>query len=400
MTTVGSTLMQQRGSLAVLPSTELDPESSGGAPAVVQSIGGQASSEQVDFFSMSRQEFAEFLKAKFGLPAFRAQQIFSWVYRKNVEDIEAMTDLSAELRAQLATVLRFPRAPWRDRQISSDGTRKYLFELDSGALIESVFIKQRNLKAGTARNTLCISSQVGCGMGCAFCRTATMGYQRHLSASEIVRQVRGALHDAVEFGDTFQNIVFMGMGEPLHNLKNVVRAIQVLRDSFGFGLGGRKITVSTSGLVPAIKKFGAANLDVNLAVSLNATTDEVRDQVMPINKTFPLQELLGCLKEFPLSPRKYITFEYVMLAGVNDTPADLERLPALMRGIRSKVNLIPYNSNAGLGFTAPSKDVIDRWYRRLMQQGINATIRWSKGPDIDAACGQLATETRLKNRAA
>lgn len=338
----------------------------------------------LDFFGLTRTELATKLAEELDLKPFRARQIFSWVYKRNVTDPRLMSDLGVELRERLVTMLRFPETPIKARQISRDGTRKYLFELDNGTFVESVFIKQEH------RNTLCVSSQYGCGMGCTFCRTATMGFQRHLSVSEIVRQVYRVAEDCRSFGDTFQNIVFMGMGEPLHNVQNLITAVRILKDDLGFGLGGRKITVSTSGLVPGIVKFGAANLDVNLAVSLNATTDQVRTKIMPVNRAFPLQVLLQALREFPMGKKKQITFEYVMLDGVNDTAADLARLPGLIAGIPSKVNLIPYNFNAGLGLGASPIERIEEWQRELLARGVNTTVRWSKGPDIDAACGQLA----------
>lgn len=349
-------------------------------------------SARVDFYGLTREELAALLKERFDAPAFRAAQIFQWVYKHGRTDFTEMTNLSREMRTSLGDLFEFKEAPIRSRQISRDGTRKYLFELEQGAAIESVMIKQ------PTRMTLCVSSQVGCGMGCAFCRTATMGFQRHLSTSEIIRQVRGVIKDAANFGDMFQNIVFMGMGEPLHNLRGVVNALKILTDPMAFAIGPRKITVSTSGLVPAIEKFGPSGLDVSLAVSLNATTDEVRSQIMPVNKAFPIERLLAALRVYPVKPRKQITIEYVLLAGVNDTDEDLARLPRLLRGIPCKVNLIPYNSNAGLGFDPPSRETVQRWHRTLAGRGLNTTVRWSKGQDIDAACGQLAVNAQRPAR--
>ena len=338
------------------------------------------------FFDLDRPALEEIFDRELGLPRYRAAQLFNWVYKKGVTDVALMTNFGKDARDKLQGLFSFPVATVRDRQISVDGTRKYLFALADGRAVESVMIKQPN------RMTLCVSSQVGCGMGCKFCRTATMGFVRNLTASEIVQQVRGVIEDAKNFDDMFSNIVFMGMGEPLHNLKNVTTAIRILTDEQGFEIAPRRVTVSTSGLVTAVRKFGQERLNVCLAVSLNATTDEVRSVIMPVNKAFPLSELLGALREFPLEGRKKITFEYVMLHGINDTVEDLRRLPKLLNGIQSKVNLIPYNENAGLGYKAPPREWVYEWQSNLLKKGLDATVRWSKGADISAACGQLATE--------
>lgn len=345
-----------------------------------------------DFFNYSYSELAELLTRDFGANSFRATQLFEWVYRKGVTDFDLMTNISRDLRVALATFFVFPKARMADRRISVDGTRKYLFEVEGGDLVESVMIKQPN------RMTLCVSSQVGCAMGCKFCRTGTMGLKRSLSTSEILRQVNGVLEDAKNFGDSFQNIVFMGMGEPLHNFDGVTRAVKNLTDRYGYGMSPRKVTVSTVGLVPAIRKLAASDVSVSLAVSLNATTDEVRSQIMPVNGRFPISELLDAVKSFPVGPRKKVTMEYVMLGGINDTEADMKRLAALMRGLPVKVNLIPYNDNAGLGFDSPSREWVFTWQRYLNSQGLQAFIRWSKGADIAAACGQLATESKKASR--
>jgi 23S rRNA (adenine2503-C2)-methyltransferase len=225
-----------------------------------------------------------------------------------------------------------------------------------------------------------------------------MGLKRSLSTSEIIRQVRGVLEDAKNFGDSFSNIVFMGMGEPLHNFDGVTRAVKLLTDPIGFGMSPRKVTVSTVGLVPAIRKLAASDVSVSLAVSLNATTDEIRSQVMPINDRFPISELLDAIKAFPVGPRKKVTIEYVMLGGLNDTEDDRKRLAKMMRGMPVKINLIPYNDNAGLGFNSPSREWVYEWQRYMSSQGLQAFIRWSKGADIAAACGQLATNSKRQSR--
>ncbi len=340
-----------------------------------------------DFFNFSRTELEIFLAQKFDLKPYRATQLFEWVYGSRLEDFSKMSNISKLLQQELAQVFSFPKAQMLQRQVSSDGTRKYLLEVSPGLQVETVMIKQPR------RMTLCVSSQVGCAMGCKFCRTGTMGLERNLSAADIVRQVLFVAEDAKNFGDNFTNIVFMGMGEPLHNLRAVKSACATLTDHYGLKIPGRKITVSTVGLVSAIKKFIDEDTKVNLAVSLNATTDEIRSKIMPINDNFSLQELLETLRALPLKPRKRITIEYVMLSGVNDTDADLKRLPKLLKNLPAKVNLIPYNENAGLGFKSPTRERVMRWQNGLVQAGLDATIRWSKGGDISAACGQLA----LKN---
>lgn len=337
------------------------------------------------FYSFSRAALEKLLVEEFDMPRFRAQQIFSWVYRRRIENFSEMTDLSQEAREVLARQFHFRLPKIVERKISLDGTRKYLFEVGEGALIESVMIKQPN------RMTLCVSSQVGCAMGCTFCRTATMKLKRHLQTDEIIGQVMAVIDDARNFGDSFQNMVFMGMGEPLHNLENVATAAEILTEPKGLNLAGKRITVSTSGLVPQISALGQSKAQVNLAISLNATTDDIRDSIMPINKRYPLAQLLECLHAYPLKPRRTITIEYVMLSGVNDSIEDLRRLPKLLHKLRCKVNLIPYNTNADLGFASPKHDWVYHWQRELLRHGIETTVRWSKGQDIDAACGQLAT---------
>ncbi len=351
-----------------------------------------SNTSKLNIFEFSRTALGKILKDEFGLPAFRSTQIFQWLYRKGVTDFEQMTDLGAELREKLTAKFEFRAAEIHTRQISSDGTRKYVFKLADGKLVESVMIKQ------PTRMTLCVSSQVGCGMGCKFCQTATMGFVRHLTPGEIMAQVMGVIEDAKQFGDGFSNMVFMGMGEPLHNYKGVLETLQILTDHHGLSISQRRITVSTSGLVPAIKAFATDKAPANLAISLNATTDDVRSRVMPINQRFPISELMAAAKQYAELSGKEVTLEYVMLSGLNDTAADLSRLVKLVNGLPSKINLIPYNDNAGLGFDTPAKAWVMEWRNKLVSKGINATVRWSKGQDINAACGQLVTES-IRNRA-
>jgi len=346
-----------------------------------------------DFFSYTRAELEDFLTSTLSLPRYRADQLFQWIYQKRVFNPEQWTNIGKHDRARLADAFTFPRLEPKYRALSSDGTRKYLFSVGSEDEVESVMIKQ------PARMTLCVSSQVGCALGCKFCQTGTMGLKRHLSQSEILSQVMGVVVDSTQnFQDMFSNMVFMGMGEPFHNYDGVTRAISILNDVHGLALPSRKITVSTAGLVPAIKRFFEEGVGANLAISLNATTNKVRDEIMPINQRYPLEELLGTLRSIDIPPRKRITMEYVMLRGINDTEEDLNRLPSLLKGIPCKINLIPYNFNTGLGFDAPTETTLHRWQKALMRHNFVVTIRWSKGRDIDAACGQLVTKSRREKR--
>lgn len=324
------------------------------------------------------------LLERFAASPYRAGQLFKWVYRKHVLDPLKMSDLSKTLRRELAALFCFPSLRLIKRLISADGSRKYVLEGGRGDLVEAVMVHQEK------RLTLCVSSQVGCALGCIFCRTGSMGYKRNLSASEMVRQILVLEEDAKNFKQSFQNIVFMGMGEPLQNIGELRRALAIIGDNHGLGVSGRRVTVSTAGLVPAIDELGSLGLDVNLAVSLNATTDEVRSFLMPINKAYPLQKLLESLRRFPLKRRKRITIEYVLIAGVNDSDGDLHRLPGLLHGLRVKINLIPYNPAVRADFRAPPLERLNQWHDTLLKKGIETTIRWSKGSDIQGACGQLA----------
>lgn len=353
-------------------------------------------STKTEILNLTRESLATELSEKHSLEPFRAQQLYNWIYPRRLTSFEPMLNISKVVREELGQNYNIYRPKEVTVQQSKDGTRKYLFALPDGSQVESVLIKQPK------RYTLCVSSQVGCAIGCTFCRTGLMGLKRNLEAYEIVSQVLAVKDDIARLQkespdnapEDFYNIVFMGMGEPLHNYDNVVKAICILNDNLGLDFSGRKITVSTSGLVPAIEKFGKSDAKANLAISLNATTDEVRTKLIPINKKWPLEVLLKTLREYPLKPRQRLTIEYVMFKDVNDTADDLKRLPGLLRDIPSKVNLIPYNMNAGLGYHAPEHSNIDRWQKTLLDRGLTTTVRWSKGNDIDAACGQLATESK------
>ena len=297
-----------------------------------------------------------------------------------------MTDLPAHLRTALAAHFAFPCLEPARVAHSGDGTRKLLFDLGRGDAIEAVLIPD------PPRLTLCISSQAGCAMDCDFCATARLGLRRNLSSTEIAGQVRAALA-LLQPEERITNLVFMGMGEPLHNYDAVVEAIATISSNWGIGLSARRITVSTVGLVPRMLRL-VEDTDVLLAVSLTATTDELRDRLMPVNRRFPLAELMRACRELPIPQRRRITFEYVMLEDVNDSLDDARRLIRLLAGIRAKVNLIPFNPFPGSSYRPSSADVIERFRRRLLDAHVNATVRRSRGRDIQAACGQLALADR------
>jgi 23S rRNA (adenine2503-C2)-methyltransferase len=317
-----------------------------------------------------------------GLPAWRADQVASWLYARGVEDPRAFTDLPGELRETLAERFETRALEVASLERSSDGTLKAALRAKDGALLEAVAIPEED------RTTLCVSTQVGCPLACSFCATGTLGLTRNLSTAEIVDQVPRLRELAPERRIT--NVVFMGMGEPLLNLRAVIEAIRTLQHPKGFGLAPRRVTVSTAGVVPRIADLLAA-VPVNLAVSLHATTDALRDVLVPLNKRFPLAELLGALRRIPqLSRRHPVFFEYTLMAGVNDGVEDARRLVVLLRGIPAKVNLIPMNPHAGAPYRAPEADVASRFMGELVKGGLVATLRKSRGADIDAACGQLA----------
>jgi 23S rRNA (adenine2503-C2)-methyltransferase len=324
-----------------------------------------------------------------GVPRFHARQIFQWVYRRGVTDFSAMTDLGRELRARLAQDFSLMTPTVARREQSTDGTVKFLLRLADGQFIESVFIPD------TPSQTFCLSTQVGCAMKCAFCLTARMGIVRNLTAGEIAGQVRVLLHELNMLGQRF-NIVLMGMGEPLHNYDATMKALRILADAHGMAVSPRRVTLSTVGVLPALERLATEPFMPNLAISLHATTEDQRDMLVPINRKYGLQELLDACRRFPLKRRNRITFEYVMLSGVNDTPEDARRLVKLLNGIKAKVNLLPLNEAAGIPFTRPSDDRVNQFAQILADHYVTVSVRRSRGRDIRAACGQLMTEsTRL-----
>ena len=317
-----------------------------------------------------------------GEPAYRADQIWRWIYRDQVDGFDAMTNLSKRLRSALAEAFVIRRLEVADHEVADDGAQKFLFRLADGRHIESVLIPERN------HLTLCLSSQVGCAQNCRFCFTATGGWERNLTRGEILSQVRDIRHRLATPG-SLTNLVFMGMGEPLANYRNVLDAIHRLTDNkVGFGFARRKITVSTAGLVPQMEALGR-DTDVSLAVSLNAADNATRSRLMPINRRYPLETLMAACRRYPLRPHRRITFEYILMPGVNDRREDARRLAALLRPVKAKINLIPFNEHEGCRFRRPAQDVIEAFRERLAAQGYTAIIRHSKGRDISAACGQL-----------
>jgi len=388
--------------------------------------------QKQDLRDLTFEETRAFVE-KLGLPRFRADQIFRWVHGRDATSFDEMTDLGKALRAQLAEEAELRRLGVDVVQVSRDGTRKLRLQTRDGRLIESVLIPDGDASAEDAEDdeatetpehlahplfprrpklTQCVSSQVGCALDCKFCATATLGFGRNLTAGEIVDQVYRA--EAILRGlpdddptrragaDHVTNLVFMGMGEPLHNYANVVRALRILTHERGADFSRRRITVSTAGLVPAIEKLAAEPLQVNLAVSLNATTDEVRSEIMPINKKWPIARLLEAVGKVLANPdygkRRRVTFEYVLLDGVNDSAADAERLARLVRGMPCKVNLIPWNPHELAPYRRPTEAAVATFQEALRRRGLPVYVRKSRGLDIDGACGQLAARGAAAQR--
>ena len=327
-----------------------------------------------------------------GHESFRARQLFAWIYRRGVTDIDAMTDLSRELRATLSSKFTLTTPEIVNRERSNDGTEKFLLRLADGRQIESVFIPD------TPSMTFCISTQVGCAMACAFCLTGKMGLVRNLTAGEIAGQVRVLAH-AVDLRDRAFNIVLMGMGEPLHNYDATMKALRMLADEQGFALPPRRVTLSTVGLLPALERLAREPIMPNLAISLHAPTDALRGDLVPLNKKYGIADVIKACKRFPVRKRSCITFEYVLLAGVNDRPEDARQLAKLLAGVKSKVNLIPLNAAPGIPFERPSDAAIDRFAKILAERGVTVSVRKSRGRDIRAACGQLIVEGQRKSPA-
>ncbi|MBI3050819.1 MAG: 23S rRNA (adenine(2503)-C(2))-methyltransferase RlmN [Acidobacteria bacterium] len=351
---------------------------------------------QVDLAELELSELEAALEAR-AVERFHARQLYRWIYRHGVTDIDRMSDLGRTLRETLKSefVIGMPCTVGDERSI--DGTRKLLLELADGKRIEAVFIP--DTPATAPRYTFCISTQVGCAMSCGFCLTGKMGLVRNLTAGEIAGQVR-VLAAATGLLDYPFNIVLMGMGEPLHNYDQTMKALRMLHSEHGLAVSPRRVTLSTVGIVPGLERLAREPLMPNLAISLHATTDEQRTALVPPNRKYPLAAILEVCRRFPLKKRSRITFEYVLLDGVNDTPEDARRLVKLLADVKAKVNLIPLNPAPGIPFERPSDERVDRFAQILADRHITVSVRKSRGRDIRAACGQLIVEGGTKKSAA
>jgi len=348
-----------------------------------------------DIKSLQLEELGEKLR-ELGEPSYRSRQIADWLYKRRGESFENMTDLPHKLHGQLAKLFVFDRLKPVRVLGSRDSTRKFLFRLADGNLIESVLIPASAALYGqkSDRRTICISTQVGCAYGCKFCASGLEGFSRNLRANEIVDQIIAVERES---GEKIDNVVFMGMGEPLANLQNVMRAIQIINAAWGLGIGARHITVSTSGLAPQVKKLAEESLQIRLAVSLHGATDEVRNQIMPINRRYNIEMLLSACDYYVARKKQRLTFEYILIARVNDADDQANLLAQHARRLSAKVNLIPYNTVEGLEWSRPSRTRQEKFLSILRARGVAATLRHEKGHDINAACGQLRLQTKRED---
>lgn len=347
---------------------------------------------QPDLRALQLSELQEQLE-RLGQPAYRAKQVADWLYQKRVAKIDEMTDLPRDLRQTLSNEFALS-APATVRVLGSkDTTRKFLFRLGDGSLIESVLIPASPALYGerSDRRTICVSTQVGCAYGCKFCASGLDGFSRNLQPDEIVNQIVGV---EKESGEKIDNIVFMGMGEPLANFENLMRAIRIINAPWGLGIGARRITLSTSGLAPQIEKLADDPTQIRLAVSLHGASDEVRNQIMPVNKRYNVATLLEACAHYVHKKKQRLTFEYILIEGVNDSDAEAELLARHCRRLSAKVNLIPYNTVEGLEWARPSRNRQEKFLSILKKHGVAATLRREKGHDIAAACGQLRLQTK------
>ena len=343
---------------------------------------------KVNLKDLLPEELEQFF-AELGEPSFRARQLVRWLYVRGETEFDAMTDLSKELRARLKSLAVIPELGRREFQSSkSQDTTKYLFDLPAGGEVESVRMRYlENL--GPGRVAVCISSQVGCAMACDFCASGLFGLKRHLATWEIVDQVLQIQKDIRDQDERVANVVFMGLGEPLHNYKNVLRAIKLLNLPEGLGIGMRHLTVSTSGLVPKIRELAEERMSIRLAISLHAVRDELRSKMMPVNRKWPIAELMQACRDYQQETGRRITFEYILLDEVNDSESEAHQLGQLLQGIHSLVNLIPWNPVEGIPYRRSKPKAVRKFQETVEGYGIKCTVRQEKGSDIDAACGQL-----------
>lgn len=353
----------------------------------------QSEDGKTDLRNLTEDQLVAFVES-LHQPAFRGRQIMAWLYRPGITDFSEMTDLAKEFRAVLAEKAYISRFSDPLLEKASDGCVKFGFHLSDGQMIESVLIPEPD------RNTLCISSQVGCAMGCTFCLTGTMGFIRNLTAAEIVNQVVAARDYLAEQppetligSNRVTNVVFMGMGEPLNNLENVINALSIMTNQKGLSLTTRKLTVSTCGIVPNLQKLGE-NTSCNLAISLHSVKNSVRSELMPVNRRWPVEELLEACRNYPLPKRKRIMFEYTLLEGINDSPTDALLLAKKLRDIPCKINLLSFNACPELPFRSPPREKVLQFQKILLDANYTVFIRSSRGSDISAACGQLATKNQ------
>lgn len=341
----------------------------------------KTSSEKIDLKNLSPSELNQFLES-FGKERYRSTQILRWFYQKGIHSFDEMTNLSKRFRQELSQVSFISTLHPVHMEQARDGTKKFLFQLGDENRIESVLIPDK------ARLTLCLSTQVGCAFGCQFCLTGKIGWKRDLTVSEIVNQIL-AVRKMLPEKTSLTNIVLMGMGEPLANYENVMKAIELMVYPDAFKFSSRRVTLSTVGLLPELEQLAKEKISFRLAISLNASGEETRSQLMPINCRYPLRKVLEICRNFPLRPRARITFEYVMVEGMNDSPQDAKKLIKILKGIPSKVNLIPLNEAPEIPFKRPSEEKIKGFQEILMEGGLTAIVRTSKGREISAACGQL-----------
>jgi 23S rRNA (adenine2503-C2)-methyltransferase len=338
-------------------------------------------SEKIDLKNLSPDELKEFI-APFGKERYRSAQILRWLYQKGVQSIDEMTNLSKAFRRELDKSSFISILPLLKIEEAKDGTKKFLFQLDDGNRIESVLIPDKS------RLTLCLSTQVGCALGCRFCLTGKQGWKRDLMVSEILNQIL-AIRKTLSETRSLTNIVLMGMGEPLANYRNTLKAISLMNHPDAFKFSSRRITLSTVGLLPELEELSKEKISFRLAISLNAPDEETRSYLMPINRRYSLKRVLEVCQNFPMKPRTRITFEYVLIDGINDSPQDARKLLKILRGIPSKINLIPLNEALGIPFRRPSEEKVNQFQKILIEGSLTAIIRTSKGAEISAACGQL-----------